>query len=248
MHVYCINLERRADRREHAQKEFDREGVTDVEFFKATDGRLEAPDYIFVSKPEYGCSDSHWRVYRDIVKNGYERALIFEDDVHLAPNFKTKLEIAMEEVSPFEWDLFYLGHNLSIKEEFLTSNIFAGKPLATHAYVITLEAAKKICNLDTKLIRHSIDFELNRIPLHRLGLVNKIAFQSPSGHLLDEAIHSLKGDLWADRTIDLEHFVILSVDYVAVIALVFLVYSLKLPFMKPRLYAMLLVTLLKLIP
>jgi GR25 family glycosyltransferase involved in LPS biosynthesis len=244
MHVYCINLERRPDRRAHAQKEFDREGLTDVEFFKATDGRVDAPEYIFVSKSEYGCNDSHFRIYRDIVQKGHPRALILEDDVHLAPNFKFKMEIAMQEADHFEWDLLYLGHNLPIKEEYLTSNIFAGKPLATHAYVITQEAARKICNFDTKFIRHSIDFELNRMPLARLGLVEKIAYQSPTGHLWDEFIHQFNGDLWSERTTDWEHFLFLFGDYVVIIGLLILVSRLGLP-INPRTYVMMAFTLFR---
>lgn len=80
MHAYCINLERSPDRRESAFQEFEREGL-DVEFFRATDGKVEAPNGIYISKSEWGCADSHIRIWRDMVENGYETALIFEDDV-----------------------------------------------------------------------------------------------------------------------------------------------------------------------
>ena len=42
-HVYCINLERRPDRRQEAEAEFMKHGL-DVEFWNATDGKRDAPE------------------------------------------------------------------------------------------------------------------------------------------------------------------------------------------------------------
>ena len=86
-HIYCINLDRRPDRLAKAQAEFDLNDIGEVEIFRATDGRASAPEGILISKPEWGCSDSHIRIWRDVVQNGYECALIFEDDVILVYPF-----------------------------------------------------------------------------------------------------------------------------------------------------------------
>jgi glycosyl transferase family 25 len=82
MHIYCINLEKRGDRRKTSGVEFAREGL-DVEFFPATDGRINAPSGLSVRPSEYGCTMSHTRVWRDMIEKGYETALVFEDDVRL---------------------------------------------------------------------------------------------------------------------------------------------------------------------
>ena len=79
MHAYCINLEKRDDRRETAGAEFTREGL-DVEFFPATDGRIGTPPGLYVNPAEYGCSMSHTRVWRDMIEKGHEMALVFEDE------------------------------------------------------------------------------------------------------------------------------------------------------------------------
>ena len=90
-HVYCINLEQSVRRRESARLEFEREGL-EVEFFPATDGKRDAPDGLFITKSEWGCADSHIRIWRDMVEKGYDTVLVFEDDVVLNPNFVSKLE------------------------------------------------------------------------------------------------------------------------------------------------------------
>ena len=91
MHTYCINLEKRDDRRRSATSEFEREGFA-VEFFPATDGRIDPPRGLYVNPSEYGCSMSHTRVWRDMVENEYPSALVFEDDVRLVPDFVSKSE------------------------------------------------------------------------------------------------------------------------------------------------------------
>jgi len=229
MKTYCINLERRPDRRARIQKDFDREGLTDVEFFRAVDGKLEAPDDIFINKSEYGTAESHFRIYRDIVKHGYEYALVFEDDAHLGPQFISKLNSALQEASAHcSWDLLYLGYTWEIKDASLTPNIFIGRPLQMHAYVISLEGAKKLYNFNTKLLRFSFDFEVNNFPLVRLGLEEPIAFQSPSGSFWDDTFCAIvDGDVKFNRTFDIMHFIVLYFDYVLVFLQALLVLLLR---------------------
>ena len=107
MQAYCINLARNPERRAAAQAEFEREGL-DVEFFRGTDGKAEAPKGLLITKSEWGCADSHIRVWRDIAEKGYEMALVFEDDISLVPNFTSKLQEVMDELPP-DWDFVNLG-------------------------------------------------------------------------------------------------------------------------------------------
>jgi len=208
MHAYCINLDKRTDRRDDARAEFDREGL-DVEFFSATDGRIDPPPGLYVTPAEYGCSMSHTRIWRDMVQNGYETALVFEDDVCLVPNFKTKLNEILQEAKNTPWDIIHLGPLLPILKQNVSPTLYEGQPLGTHAYVISLECARKISVFDASLMKVSVDFQLNRFPIKILCSREMLAKQVS---IDDEPLVGLvrsafEGDIGMDRTYDLNYFI-----------------------------------------
>lgn len=203
MHVYCINLERRQDRRDAVGLEFGREGL-DVEFFPATDGRVEAPSGIYTSPSEYGCAMSHVRVWRDMVEKGHKLALVCEDDVRLVPNFKEKLKELLEEAEHVPWDVINLGPITPIIKTHLTDKLYEGQPLGTHAYMIRLECAQKISIFDPKFMKVGIDFQLNRFPIRILCVHEPIAKQEciEDSVIMGLVKSTLKGDIGFARTYD----------------------------------------------
>ncbi|MEI6710981.1 MAG: glycosyltransferase family 25 protein [bacterium] len=94
--IYCINLDRRTDRWEVAQKEFKKAGILDrVIRFSA----FETP-----KKGAAGCLLSHRTIVQIAKERGWENVLVFEDDIEFIDidfpvNF---LEL------PAKWNLFYL--------------------------------------------------------------------------------------------------------------------------------------------
>jgi len=208
MHAYCINLEKRADRRETAGAEFEREGL-EVEFFPATDGRIGTPSGLYVNPAEYGCSMSHTRVWRDMVEKGHEMALVFEDDVCLTTNFMTKLDEVFKEVEGVPWDIIHLGPLLPIIKQHVTPLIYEGQPLGTHAYLISLECAKKIAPFDASLMKVSVDFQLNRFPLKILCVNEQLAKQVSieDAPLIGLMKSAFEGDIGLERTYDLNYFI-----------------------------------------
>jgi GR25 family glycosyltransferase involved in LPS biosynthesis len=177
-HIYCINLERSPERRENAQIQFDREGL-EVEFFKATDGKLEASKDLFISKSEWGCADSHIRVWRDIVYNGYDTALVFEDDISLDADFKYKLDKIMNEL-PQDWDFVNLGAPPHFRDDMkkVSENIVAGQSLLAHAYLIRLKCAKKWCDFQSVHLKTAIDVLMMYFPTNNLHVIEPIAHQN----------------------------------------------------------------------
>jgi len=227
MHIYCINLERRPDRRENVQTEFTRAGLDNVEFFAATDGRIDTPDGLYITPPEYGCACSHVRVWRDMVSRGYETALVFEDDAKLLPNFKTKLENVLAE-APSDWDMIFVGHLTPIRKRIISEKFFEGQPLGTHAYIINLECARKISVFDPKLIRIGIDFQLNRFPIRILCtreiLASQGDFSSEKGFASFKSL--IEGDIGFERTYDFDFFIRLTAEPFGIFLFTFLVLSL----------------------
>jgi glycosyl transferase family 25 len=62
------------------------------------------------------CSLSHRNIYEVILRNGYDKVLIFEDDAEPLPNNLVQLPETMKEL-PGDWALVYLGY---IKHEEVT--------------------------------------------------------------------------------------------------------------------------------
>jgi hypothetical protein len=208
MHIYCVNLEKRIDRKESAGREFTREGLS-VEFFPATDGRINTPPGLDVNPAEYGCSMSHTRIWRDIVDKGHEVSLIFEDDVRLVSNFDSKLKLILEEVKDLEWDIIHLGPLIPIIKRQITPSVYEGQPLGTHAYLVSLECAKRIASFDPALFKVSVDFQLNRFPLRILCVNTSLAKQES---IEDEPLIGLMrsavgGDIGLQRTFDLNYLI-----------------------------------------
>jgi GR25 family glycosyltransferase involved in LPS biosynthesis len=179
-HIYCINLEGSPERRENAQQQFEREGL-EVEFFRATDGTLEAPKDLFISKSEWGCAESHIRVWRDIVYNGYDTALVFEDDISLDPDFKYKLDQIIDEL-PQDWDFVNLGAPTHFRDDMkkVSENVVAGQSVLAHAYLIRLKCAKKWCDFQSTHLKVAIDVLMMYFPTNNLHVTEPIAHQNDS--------------------------------------------------------------------
>ena len=93
MHAYVVNLARSLDRRAHITREL-RKTTVEYEIVTAVDGReLDMADAAlidpsFVARGVFpegsaGCALSHLSIYRKIIEDGLDVALILENDVVL---------------------------------------------------------------------------------------------------------------------------------------------------------------------
>lgn len=147
---------------------------------------------------------SHVRIWRDAVSKGYDMALVLEDDVRLVPDFKSKLETILKDAEGYPWDIINLGPIVPIVRSPLTSNIYEGQPLGTHAYVIRKECAERISLFDPELMKVGIDYQLNRYPIHILCVYEPLAKQEDieSGIFTGLIKSTIKGDIGLERTFD----------------------------------------------
>ena len=163
--AFVISLAEATDRRERISQLFEEIGL-EFKFFDAVDGRqfnvLEQPIYDFdkrlkcfgkhLTGGEIGCLLSHKNIYQHIVENNIDRALVFEDDVILQPDFKAVLKDILS--CDVEYDMVrFLGspklERLKMRAVYnldgthhLTRH--TGMPGGTHATLVTLQGAKKI--------------------------------------------------------------------------------------------------------
>jgi hypothetical protein len=154
---------------------------------------------------------SHTRIWKDMIEKGHETAIIFEDDVCLIPNFKTKLLEIMKDAQGLAWDIIHLGPIMPISKVRYTEGLalYEGKALGTHAYIITLECARKISLFDPELLQVPIDFQLNRFPLKIFCSGQALAKQESIDNepIVGLLKSTFNGDIGADRTFDFNYLI-----------------------------------------
>jgi len=171
MKTYIVNLERSEKRREHIVKEAERCGL-DYELVKAVDGKnLTEEDFNRLCDMEevrkspnwltpgmIGCSLSHYEIYKKIVKDDVDVALVLEDDVILPDNLPELLADVAREIQKNEVILLYFFSfkpcRLSEQDVVAISNdykiyfpIDINQPITTAGYILTKEAAKKLAKI-----------------------------------------------------------------------------------------------------
>jgi len=136
---------------------------------------------------EISLACKHLNLYKKIVENNINYAIIFEDDVTLNDNFKNDLLFYYNQL-PDDWDVFFFGSgwNLHVpdnivknsdKNVFLKNNhghginseqyklgwsVCAGSTRCSDSYIITKKAAKKILNYcSSRKIYRPFDLFLN---------------------------------------------------------------------------------------
>jgi len=154
--IYCINLDHRIDRWEHAQNEFEKLGIKDrvIRFsaIKHNDGRI-------------GLIKSNLEIIKIAKSKKLNNVLIFEDDVQFI--WKNKpidiLNKSIEQLPDDKWNMFYLGANthqkliktnkenlVILKNAFATHSICFNKNTFDY-YIKYAEKLNKITNINDVL-------------------------------------------------------------------------------------------------
>lgn len=175
--IFCINLEHRPDRKQHALKEFEKIGIANrVEFINAV---------YLKDRPALGNHLSHAICINKANKRGINNVLIFEDDVLFLDNALDTLIKAEDQLSHIDkWGLFYLGANLEQpcyqETENLSRLTFA---FSTHAYAINRYLFDLLIsiNLDDSIAHNDVHMSNYIIPHFPCYIATPItAIQSPS--------------------------------------------------------------------
>lgn len=180
--IYCINLDRRTDRWEHACNEFEKID-THVERFSAIDGLTLEYDGNKVSLPELGCMMSHLNIIKQCKNDNVKNVLIFEDDIKFSDNFSSIFDETIDRI-PY-WDMLYFGGYQIIHPTQIDTNIYKlHKCYSMHAYSVNHTIYDKIIEYSSKL-EQPIDVYLSELHssfecfLMRDG-TNSLTYQIPS--------------------------------------------------------------------
>ena len=164
--TFCINLERRPDRKKNMETRFTNDGI-DATFVQAVDGKelewTSELQHLFRNnnfrsqRGVIGCALSHYKLWKQLVDSDQDSYLIFEDDVEFADNFKEKLVHAYAQVENINFDILYLAFVIyndrrePIKDILWNDNFPKVTPFdndfygaGNGSYIITKSGAKKL--------------------------------------------------------------------------------------------------------
>lgn len=152
---YVLNLDRCPDRFETSSENIRNAGFTRVERIRGFDKdhddlaaqwRLHGnpvkrdQDDFLTNKGKQACALGHYHIWKKIITEEIPYAVVFEDDVFfhkdwhvLAPEYWGN--------SPREFDILYLGSSFDVR---LSWPVLRAPVYCTHAYLITLEGAKRL--------------------------------------------------------------------------------------------------------
>lgn len=161
---FIINLDRCPERLNLAKQRVRAAGFKDIYRITAVDAKnqgsldagwrdhgfpkFDSNDKEFLTYPgKQGCFLSHINLLRHIILKKIKITTVFEDDVQFHKNWN-ELAPQYYNNTPSDYEILYLGSQIDAPLESLEKlHIIRAPVFCTHAYVITLEGAKKLYNL-----------------------------------------------------------------------------------------------------
>jgi GR25 family glycosyltransferase involved in LPS biosynthesis len=181
--IYLINLDRRPDRLEECEKEFEKIDSTFTRW-KAIDGKdldieIKQEDGLRWNKSAYALTLTTIEILKDAIENDYNNILIMEDDIEFHPCFDILIETFLNTM-PNKYDLLFLGYtNTSSPSVFNSHWDKVRSSFSCHAYSIGKHMLKPYMKLLSNLDK-PIDFYTNTIIGSRLNSFNsktKLVYQ-----------------------------------------------------------------------
>lgn len=149
--IGCINLKLRKDKFIHMKKEFKNNNIKNVHFLLVDKHELGG---------RIGCFNSHLLLYKYCLKNNYEYALIFEDDIKInTKNIKNTIDNFMYIKNKYPNWYKVNCHNWGIMslESCITNNICNASGQGNCCYFISKLGMKK--SLNTGITYNHIDLQ-----------------------------------------------------------------------------------------
>jgi glycosyl transferase family 25 len=188
MKIFVIHYKKLVDRKNNIIDQLNKYNITDYEFIEIDRDELykynvsifqedNTISHSKITNPQKAIFLSHCYAYSQI-KDNYNEALIFEDDIILCDNFINIFNNYITQL-PIDYDMLFIGNgcNLHIRNDYLISNknIYKkclyptewggdGCTRCTDSYLISKKCAIKICEYINNIkykINLPIDWWLN---------------------------------------------------------------------------------------
>jgi GR25 family glycosyltransferase involved in LPS biosynthesis len=183
--LYCLNLERRSDRKDAITKLFRERNIKHFNFYKAVDGKDLAPtedlEKLFKNndfgsrKAVIGCALSHYNMWKELLQTKYDYFLIMEDDIEIDIDYTNIIDKLVYDMYKFDsyWDIFYLGYSMFQHHLKPNTHVYrkSNKDITIHelnndfyiggffGYLISRSGAEKLVSfIEQNGIKHGIDY------------------------------------------------------------------------------------------
>ncbi len=141
--TYVINLDSKPDRLEYATTNLTQAGFTDVRRFRAIepstmkDNTIDTVNF-YAATPDTAvcCSLSHLHVWKRILEEGHDKAVVCEDDLYFVDDWDTLHKEYYSE-TPDDYDFIYIGAGIGNVEESMGKILTNHPTVCMHCYVIT---------------------------------------------------------------------------------------------------------------
>lgn len=171
--VYCISIEERQDRRQEAERQFDRVGLS------------SSVEFVIVRKHPTDCEQGIYESHMLCMKRGLNadagRMLIFEDDVVFDGYNPDRLRQCVDFLTHYpQWDLFFLGCMVKKSRPTYTSSVSQVVfQCLCHAYGVNRKFAETLVAIPWAHIPFD-DLIRDLAPEHVFAAHPAFAFQSSS--------------------------------------------------------------------
>jgi GR25 family glycosyltransferase involved in LPS biosynthesis len=140
--IYCINLDRREDRWRKCSTLFEKNNII-VDRFSAID-KQDIKNESILNSGQLACLLSHLDILNIALEKGYEKILVFEDDVVFDEDINNFFKNNIQDV-PDDWKFLYFGGAHLNGLNLFKNNVFKTTgTLTTHAYAIKCDIIAKI--------------------------------------------------------------------------------------------------------
>ena len=119
-----------------------------TDFNAKCDGNCKQGRDLKLSGGEIGCGLSHYYLWKKIIEENLDHAIVIEDDLSPLNSFyEIFTQINKLEMITKEWDIIYISFLNTGNKQYLTKNIFIPKcGFSTSGYIISKNGAKKLLN------------------------------------------------------------------------------------------------------
>ena len=161
--TFCINLESNRERWEKMENKFAKLNLKVSRWNASTTDNLTDTFHHFLTPGQKGCSQSHINIWRHIVENNLDYALILEDDACFDKDWKHKLDIFCKNNTDKEWDAIFLNASETIEPK--DTWVCAREQFLTAGYVISNKGSRLQIN-DFKYCFFASDWMTSRMQIY----------------------------------------------------------------------------------
>lgn len=156
--IFVLSLKVSLNRRSVVKKIFNDEkleyfisdGIMSTDLYKYPNA-ISTRSAIFLSEGSIGCWLGHYSIWKKIIDQKIEYAIIFEDDITVTKNFKSELKPALK-VVPNSFDILFLnsGNNNPHNKRFIVNKqVFVPYQIrnGTYSYIVSNKGAAKLLDM-----------------------------------------------------------------------------------------------------